>query len=594
MIQQNYETHTNCYVFKIKQLKTKSNFLLMVKLGSFAFAACFAYFSYFQPNSIHVSSMAVGFSAYLLSCFFDARCLKQIQQLKAMKQVCTNELEALQGNYTAFDDGERYINPQHEFSFDLDIFGNASLYHRINRTVSQCGSDKLAHKLSHIESDKDTITANQAAIAELAALPDWRIRFMATPYIQSHLDTLDSYFEKSRFNNLLFTSFVPEILVAVSLSILLLCLTGVLPWMWFSTSFLIQLFITILISKIASKTSVDTAALHKEYKGYLTLLNEVHQAQFQSAKLNQLKQRLFGEENNSLQAFGKLSNILNLFDQRNGVVLYVLLNGTVLFDVLLIKQFIRWNKTYLAHLQTWIDSLAEVDALTSLATYAANYPENIYAEVLDNSSRVLLKTSRVFHPFLKRKKAVPNDFILNKENVAIITGANMAGKSTFLRTIGINYLLATTGAPVCAASFQFSLVSLFSSMRTSDNLSKDISYFNAELLRLKQLIQHVKSHAYTLIILDEILKGTNSKDKLEGSVLFLQEITRHPVSALIATHDLELSKMEDQAPEVYHNYRFEIELSEDIQQIKYAYKIQEGVAQNLNASYLLRNILKTL
>lgn len=190
----------------------------------------------------------------------------------------------------------------------------------------------------------------------------------------------------------------------------------------------------------------------------------------------------------------------------------------------------------------------------------------------------------MYHPFLSHDKAVTNDFTLKKNNVAIITGANMAGKSTFLRTLGVAYVLACNGVPVCARSFRFSIVSLFSGMRTSDDLTRDISYFKAEILRLRRLVRHVKAHSFTFIILDEILKGTNSQDKLSGSAFFLREIARYPVSAVIATHDIGLSALETEQPDVYRNYCFEIERGADI---RYTYKLHRGVVRNLNASYLL-------
>lgn len=167
----------------------------------------------------------------------------------------------------------------------------------------------------------------------------------------------------------------------------------------------------------------------------------------------------------------------------------------------------------------------------------------------------------------------------------------MAGKSTFLRSIGVNYILALCGMPVFASSFKVSVFSLFTSMRTTDDLTHGISYFNAELLRLKQLIDHCKQSTHTLIILDEILKGTNSLDKLNGSRLFLQEISKLPVTGVIATHDLELSKMEDEDPKHFHNYCFEIKLED---KITYSYKITAGVARNQNATYLLKNIISNI
>ena len=164
----------------------------------------------------------------------------------------------------------------------------------------------------------------------------------------------------------------------------------------------------------------------------------------------------------------------------------------------------------------------------------------------------------------------------------------MAGKSTFLRSLGVNYILAMNGMPVFAESFRVSLFSLFSSMRTSDDLAHGISYFNAELLRLRQLIDHCRGHRHTLIILDEILKGTNSLDKLNGSRMFLEAISHLPVSGVIATHDLELSHMADDETGRFHNFCFEIRLSDEI---TYTYKITPGVARNQNATHLLKGIL---
>lgn len=252
---------------------------------------------------------------------------------------------------------------------------------------------------------------------------------------------------------------------------------------------------------------------------------------------------------------------------------------------------ILWSKKYYSHIEQWLNCIAELDALVSLGNYAFNTPTNVSAEILPNNTTEVIQATDIYHPFLAHEKAIPNSFTLNKGNIAIITGANMAGKSTFLRTIGINYILACNGVPVCAKSFKFSIVSLFSSMRTTDDLSKDISYFNAELNRLKHLIQHIKSHCFTLIILDEILKGTNSKDKLKGSIIFLEEISKYNIAALIATHDLELAKLEEENDKVYSNYCFEIELSNEI---KYSYRMEKGIAQNLNASYLLSNMLQNI
>lgn len=307
--------------------------------------------------------------------------------------------------------------------------------------------------------------------------------------------------------------------------------------------------------------------------------------------LKSLKQRLFDKESGSVTAFAELSRILGMYDLRGNFLMYLLLNGTVMYDILVSRMFLKWAEKYGKAITGWTDCIAEIDALTSLGTYAFNNPGNTYAEIPDNPSDTIIQAVDIIHPFLSDGTGVPNSFTLKRNNMAIVTGANMAGKSTFLRTIGVSFILAANGAPVCAGKFSFVPVSLFSSMRTTDNLAKDISYFQAELLRLKQMLEHVKSHDYTLIILDEILKGTNSADKLNGSMLVLNELSRHEISGIVATHDLGITKLEETAPDRFTNYCFEIELSGEIQ---YSYKIRRGVARNMNASYLIEAMLNMI
>ena len=261
--------------------------------------------------------------------------------------------------------------------------------------------------------------------------------------------------------------------------------------------------------------------------------------------------------------------------------------------------------------------MSELDAMVSMADFRYNHPEATDAQMIDERL-VVFEAKNLYHPFLGAK-AVKNDFCIDDGNYYIVTGANMAGKSTFLRSLGINYILAMAGMPVFADTLRISRFRLFSSMRTSDDLTHGISYFNAELLRLEQLVQFCKGGSQdgqaslasqgepasqgdslrTLIILDEILKGTNSVDKLKGSRLFLESIAQLPVSGVVATHDLELSKMEqthdlsslkdDSLHGRFHNYCFEIDLGLDV---TYTYKIQRGVAKNQNATFLLKKLIE--
>jgi len=586
-----YEEKIDILRLKEKNLKKESSFYLYGKLLSFAAIILFSYATYKNLNILTASAVILFLVIYVTLRIKDEKCIKNITILRNMQSVCEKELCYLNGDFTPFNNGGKYINIQHEFSYDLDLFGESSLFNRINRTITSDGSDKLADKLTHLIQRKEEINSKQMAISELKELFDWKIKFLANTPVENHLDILSGPILNNKKKSRLITSVFPYISIALTTIFLISGILGIISFYYFSGMFCAQFIISVLLSKTSEGINTNTEKLHKKYLKYLDILNDINDVDFKSDILCELKNKLFGEKSNSLKSFKELSNILNLFEHRDNAIMYVLLNGTVMYDILLIRMFSKWQKEYLPFADEWINCITEIDALVSLGTYAFNNPQNTPSQVLDENCENVIQAVNVYHPFLSNKNAVPNSFTLKKSNIVIITGANMAGKSTFLRTIGINFILAGNGVPVCAESFKFSIVSLFSSMRTTDNLSKDISYFNAELIRLKQLIEHIKSHSFTLIILDEILKGTNSEDKLKGSIMFLNEIKKYNISAIIATHDLELARLGEKDSSVYLNYCFEIELS---QKISYSYKIQKGVAQNLNASYLLSRILKNI
>lgn len=573
-------------------LRKKSRWYLYIKLLSFCGFAGGVYILCTQGNAVVWFVTLLLAAVYITAYMLDMKCMGRIRLCLSKQRVCCNELKYLGGDFTVFDAGNKYIDAGHEYSYDLDVFGESSLFNRINRTVTHKGSDTLAKKFTRLCSDRESITASQNAVSELSDMTEWRIKFLTNGHVESNIEQLSELIREEAYSKWVTHSILPYISVALTFATLITGIAGLISMSMFSLMFSLQLATTFLVSKSLQKAGTRIGELHREYTGYSAILRDIAAAGFKSEMLCGLHSRLTDGDISCVASFRQLSRILNLFDQRSNVIVYILLNGMMMYDVILIRRFVAWGEKYLAYIGTWTDCIAEIDALVSLATYAFNNPCNTVPQVLDgNENDCVIDAVDVYHPFLPVDKAVANSFVLNRKNIAIVTGANMAGKSTFLRTIGITYILACCGVPVCASSFRFSIVSLFSSMRTTDNLSKDISYFNAELLRLEQLVSHVKASRFTLIILDEILKGTNSKDKLEGSMLFLNEISRHAVSAIIATHDLELATLETDGSGIYKNYCFEIELSDSIE---YSYKIRDGVARNLNASYLLRKILEKM
>lgn len=574
---------------KEESLQKRSRLLLAGKIVFFACAIVFISIAASRGSWIYISLSIFCAILYVAAYTADSRCRVRIRHLEDLKASCRKEIGFLDGNLSCFENGSGFIDQSHEFSFDLDIFGENSLFQRMNRTVTEKGAAILAGMLTEPLKDKASIARRQEAVSELAGMFRWRLDFISGSHVKDGLEKLSDYIGNSRYSRFITSSVVPYLMTVITLACLVAGICGFpATWAGFGIMFMAQLLTASLAGRSTIRTSSDTDSLYKEYSAYLRLLELIHRAEFNSPDLAGLKQRLFSKGADCSAAFTGLSRILNLYDQRGGFVLYFILNGTVLYDIILIRLFIRWGQKYLPHIKTWLESIAGFDALVSLATYSFNNPRNVKAEISSDPDCVI-SAREICHPFIPPDRAVPNDFEIRKHKISIITGANMAGKSTFLRTIGVNYILACNGVPVFAASFRFSVSGLFSSMRTSDNLSKDISYFNAELSRLKQLIDYIKANDFTLIILDEILKGTNSRDKLKGSVMFLRFISGYNVSGIVATHDLELADMEKETPEIYSSWCFEIGLSD---KIDYTYRISRGVARNLNASYLLSRMLE--
>ena len=579
------------YKDRIVSLKEKEGRLQRVsrryvyaKLVLFALSSWLAYCGVTGSSAYAWWLAAAGFGLYVAVCVADHRCRGRIDRLQRMAGVCEKELAYLSGDFTHFADGAEYADAGHEFSYDLDIFGEGSLFNRINRTVTRPGADSLAAMLSQPGEERTYIEERQQAIAEMAGMADWRVRFLSNMPVGLKAIGAGQDDGYGRLQHVVIDTplpYVTSLLAAVSL---VLGMAGVLPLSVFFMVFTVQLCFAACLSGVMKKKVAGVERLHAECMTYVSILHDIRCAHFRAAILKRIKSDLFEGDADSMEAFRSLSKILKMFDWRNNVVIYILFNGMALFDAILVRRFRTWNDRYAGYMEQWVNAVAETDALVSLSVYAFNHPDNVQAEILPDDSPLLLDAADVYHPFLARDKAVANSFRLEKNNVAIITGANMAGKSTFLRTLGVAYALACNGVPVCARSFRFSIVSLFSGMRTSDDLARDISYFKAEILRLRRLVRHVKSHRFTFVILDEILKGTNSHDKLNGSVSFLREMAQWNVSAVVATHDTELARLENEAPQTFHNYCFEIERGADI---RYTYKLHRGVVRNLNASYLL-------
>jgi DNA mismatch repair ATPase MutS len=303
--------------------------------------------------------------------------------------------------------------------------------------------------------------------------------------------------------------------------------------------------------------------------------------------LNEIKQGIAGDKFSAAVSVKKLGKLIQAFDNRINILVGFILNGLFLWDYQSVSRLEKWKSDYKSLFPVWLSMIGQVDAYVGLGNYAFNNPDFVYPSVTESSCAFSAK--KLGHQLIDESKRVCNDFTLGKEGtICIVSGANMSGKSTFLRTVAVNFILGMCGAPVCATEMNFVPARLFTSMRTTDSLSESESYFYAELRRLNLLKSKIEGGERVFFILDEILKGTNSADKSTGSRLFLQRIIERSGTGLLATHDTALGMMEEEYPGIIINKCFEIEIYGD--NIKFDYKIQDGITKKMNAVFLMKQM----
>ncbi|MBR1688940.1 MAG: DNA mismatch repair protein MutS [Prevotella sp.] len=578
----------------LARLRRRNRLFLAGQLATFGLMLA-ALATYTVADSAGVAWLwmaALMLAAYLAVRWKDGQNSAQTEQLEDLHRVYQHELQYLAGHLEPFDDGQRYADPRHPYTFDLDVFGPQSLFQHLCRAVSSGGADALAALLSSEMPDGcDEIARRREAVGVLAEAEPWRAVFLAMGQRQ-RVDTrqLEEAVARARELETGLWPLSPLVPVVCGLCIagffgsLIAALAGYVSAsvpIWWGLFHLAAAYLLTSLPLRAVASAVDR--LHRQLQVYVRLTRHFTDAPFGSdGLLGQMQEQL----RPAVLSFSRLERILRGLDRRGNLLGGQLANALFLSDVFLLRRFLGWQQCYGDRLSQWVELVSQLDMLVSMGTYRYNHPTDTDAEVVD-SPIIIYRARDLRHPFLGAA-AVGNDFEIADGHYYIVTGANMAGKSTFLRSVGVSCLAAWAGLPVAAGQLTVSRFALFTSMRTSDSLASGISYFNAELLRLQQLLGRLTPGRRHLIILDEILKGTNSLDKLNGSRMFLEAIARQTVSGIVATHDLELSRMADERPGQFHNYCFEIELSDTV---TYTYKIAPGVARNQNATFLLKQLL---
>lgn len=576
---------------QLQQVKKQIFRISMLRLALFIAGIAGLYF-FFNQTTLLITCICLTFLPLFILVKIHNRFFIRKEWLETQARIIQEELQALSGDYSSFEDGKEYVNPEHPYSFDLDIFGRRSLFQSINRTCTFFGKVRLAEWLQNHLHKKTSIEKRQEMIREISEHTLFREQFRVAGLVHhgqsSDAEKIQAWSQSPA--QYLHAGWVKAFIWGVPVINSLLLITSLAGWTsfsWLGLSFGIFLVLSFGIIKRATYIQETYGKQLKSLNGYARLIALAKAENWKSAGMQELMERFNLNGQSPIQALQQLSKELDRLDLRNNQFLYVLLEGSIFFQLQEIVRIERWKARYGQHISKWLETVGELDALCSLGTFAYNHPQYTYPELTEKPFCFL--ATQMGHPLMPASQCVKNDATIpSRPFFLIITGANMAGKSTYLRTIGVNYLLACIGAPVCSEKLKLHPNQLITSLRTSDSLSDNESYFFAELKRLKRIIDLLNQGQQLFIILDEILKGTNSMDKQKGSFDLIRQFMQLKANGIIATHDLLLGSLIKQFPEEIRNYCFEADIKEN--ELTFSYKLREGVAQNMNACFLMKKM----
>lgn len=590
-IKEQYLKRKSTYERLLKKQTETINFISVLRLIVFASVICFAtYFYIIKRYYLSVIILTILGMLFISLINKHSRLKYNKNCSRMICEINEDSLKRLKGEWKSFQDiGEEFINDNHNYLKDLDIVGKGSLFQYINVASTYLGREKLKEILSAPNYNIEEIYDRQKAVKELSDCLGWRQRFMAEgKIISKRKENPELLFKWAKEVSSLFCnkSFIlmSRILPVITIGTILICLlvSGIPNYVPF-----IPIVIQIIILKSKAKECNRILSLIYKYKNdieeYSKMISIIEKKKFKSKYLLKLQESLIEKgELSATQKINKLCSLTNLISDRANFF-YHLINVVTLWEYHLLIRFEEWKKDSGKSIEKWFKVIADVEALSSLATLKHDHPEWIMPEIRD--SALVFKSKNIGHPLLT-KKPICNDLEMGKEkSILLITGSNMSGKSTLLRTTGINLVLAYAGGPVCAESLSCSIMNIYTCMRISDNLEENVSSFYAELLRIRQLMDATKRKEPVFFLLDEIFRGTNSKDRHTGARVLIEKLSKEKALGLISTHDLELSDIEQSNSKI-KNYHFREFYEND--QIKFDYKLRPGVSTTRNAIYLMK------
>lgn len=568
--------------------KQRINVVSALRLVSILLVLPLIYFYATTANSIWLILAFVMIVVFIALVTWHQNLFEKKVFLENIKTLNEEEINALNQEFEHFPSGQEFVTPSHNYTYDLDIFGDNSIFQYLNRTCTASGKIRLSEILSTPLKEKKEIIDRQKMLQELDKKITFRQEFQATGMNvledpKENQQLFKWFQEPPQFLNKGYLNILRFLFPAILLIFIVLTFfNGRFGSAAVAMSIFNLLFVglfTSQINRIHNRISTKNGVLNK----YLQLLKIIQKEDFQHPKLQQMQST--GQE--SMNAIQQFSKIVNRFDQRLNLLVGIILNMLILNDIQSVIAIERWKDKHQKNIEQWLSVIFEMDALNSLANFSFCHPHFIYPEIDNNQKQV--ESYGIGHPLIPPNVCVLNNLTLgDNEKMIILTGANMSGKSTFLRTLGVNTVLALIGSPVYAEKFSTPILEIMTSMRLTDSLKERASYFYAELKRLQSIVRSLESGTQLFIILDEILKGTNSEDKLSGSIALIKRFTNYNCLGIIATHDLELGKLEGQYPNKISNHCFESIIEE--KKLSFDYTLKAGIAQNKNATFLMETM----
>lgn len=545
----------------------------------------------FVSGSIWWWPAAVLFAGFIVLLVFHERSIRLQRFNDCCVLALNQEIEACKGVHSSFDGGNEFTDHKHTYSTDLDVFGDFSLFQALNRTATPLAKKTLSDWLLTPLSNAGQITERQNGVKELAVLADWRIKLRAHGMVADEsTNDLDSLVEWLNSDPLFRSKgFAAAVWLTpvFSLTAIALLISGVFTFQLFLLYMLLPLGFSGFYVKAINRRHIMLSRRVDLFGKYADRFRMLEEEKFSSPLLQKYQQNLKSDGHSAGGSIRKLGRITASLDTRLNFLAGFVLNFLMLWDIRQMRRLEQWQDLHRKYVPLWFENLAKAEAIASLGAFSYANPAFIFPEI--STDQFTIKATEAGHPLIGSDVRVNNDILLtHRGHFNVVTGANMAGKSTYLRTIGVNMILALAGAPVCAKTFVCYPASVFTSLRTTDSLSSNQSYFYAELLKLKELIDRLGRGEELFILLDEILKGTNSADKQAGSKALLTQLIGLGASGFIATHDLELGNLEKSFPEDVTNYSFEAEINGD--ELHFDYKLKPGIARNLNATFLMQKM----